>query len=320
MVDKSSLVSVIIPVYNVKPYLHQCLDSVINQTYRNLEILIIDDGSTDGCGKICDEYTKKDGRIKVFHTENRGLSAARNLGIEKAYGEYLYFLDSDDWIEPSFLDQGISAIGDADILSFGDNVGTYSGIEALVGLINGKLYGHTWLMLFRKKCFSKIRFPEGQIAEDIATSYKLLHQADLVVCAAIKGHHYRRRKGSLSNIHSMKNIFDYYYAVKERYNYCINVFTNESKDSFDRKTYINLQQSLALSIARAWAWRIENQESDSQEWEIMTRLARYKFPYSVRRNFSLRVRGGIFLAQFNHPLSFCLAHMIHILTRRVLDE
>ena len=97
------MISIIVPVYNVEPYLRKCLDSILDQTYRDLEILIIDDGSTDGSGAICDEYAGKDDRIKVFHTENNGLSAARNLGLSKAQGKFVGFVDSDDWIEPDMF-------------------------------------------------------------------------------------------------------------------------------------------------------------------------------------------------------------------------
>ena len=98
------MISVIVPVYNVEPYLRKCLDSILAQTYRNLEILVIDDGSTDGSGRICDEYAGRDERIKVFHTENHGLSCARNLGLDNANGEWIGFVDSDDWIEPDMYE------------------------------------------------------------------------------------------------------------------------------------------------------------------------------------------------------------------------
>ena len=98
------LVSVIIPVYNVSRYLPQCFDSVTSQTYRNLEIIVIDDGSTDDSGIICDQYAEKDDRIHVIHTDNRGLASARNLGLENVSGEYISFIDSDDWIEPHAID------------------------------------------------------------------------------------------------------------------------------------------------------------------------------------------------------------------------
>lgn len=97
------LISVIVPVYNVKNYLCKCVDSIINQTYNNLEIILVDDGSTDGSGAICDEYVLKDSRVKVIHKENGGVSSARNLGIAQAGGEYICFVDSDDWLELDYF-------------------------------------------------------------------------------------------------------------------------------------------------------------------------------------------------------------------------
>lgn len=98
------LVSVVVPVYNVSSYLEQCLDSVVNQTYKNLEIILVDDGSTDDSGAICDRYAEKDSRIQVIHKENGGLSSARNVGLERITGEWALFIDSDDWIELNTLE------------------------------------------------------------------------------------------------------------------------------------------------------------------------------------------------------------------------
>ena len=108
-------ITVIIPVYKVEPYLRQCLDSVVNQTYRNLEIIIIDDGSPDNCGIICDEYAAKDERITVIHKENRGLCAARNDGMDRAAGEWIAFVDSDDWCELEYYEQLITAMGEENV-------------------------------------------------------------------------------------------------------------------------------------------------------------------------------------------------------------
>lgn len=104
------LVSVIIPVYKVEWYLRKCLDSVINQTYQNLEIILVDDGSPDGCPKICDKYANKDNRIKVIHKKNGGLSDARNKGLDVATGEYITFIDSDDWVSLSYIESFVSAV------------------------------------------------------------------------------------------------------------------------------------------------------------------------------------------------------------------
>lgn len=317
------MISVIVPIYNVEPYLRKCLDSVIEQTYKDLEILLIDDGSTDRCGKIGDEYEKQDNRITVFHTENRGLSAARNLGIANANGEYLYFIDSDDWIDEDLLEKAIKKIGDADILCFSKYEGKYTGLEALCALVNEKISTSTWNKLYRATCFSTIRFPEGRIIEDIATTYKLLHKSEIVVSRNISGYHHIYRKDSIIQTHDLKNIFDYYLAVKEQYDYCISVFSLYFSDPQCNLTYeqkeelrINLLKYRAYAIARAWGWRNDNEYSDSPQWEILANEARTLFPYNVRKHFPIRIRGGVFLARFNHPLSFWLAHIIHIQTRK----
>ncbi len=106
------MISVFVPVYRVENYLEKCLDSITGQTYTDLEILLIDDGSPDRCGEICDRYADVDHRIQVFHTENHGLSSARNLGLEHAKGEYIGFVDSDDWIEPDMFARLLAAIED----------------------------------------------------------------------------------------------------------------------------------------------------------------------------------------------------------------
>lgn len=112
------LVSIIIPVYNVQDYLAECLDSIMEQTYQNIEILLINDGSTDASGKICDEYQKKDSRIKVFHRKNSGVSATRNYGIEQSKGEWLFFVDSDDWIDKRTIEFVMNHVRSKDDICF----------------------------------------------------------------------------------------------------------------------------------------------------------------------------------------------------------
>ena len=173
------MISVIVPVYNVEPYLRKCLDSIVNQTYRDLEILVIDDGSTDWCGKICDEYAGKDGRIRVFHTENRGLSCARNLGLDNARGEWIGFVDSDDWIETDMYEVLLKRAEEteADIVECGvleehpNRTGKrqeylVTGTEAVIMLIHRELSNAVWNKLWKKSCFDKIRFPEGRISRN----------------------------------------------------------------------------------------------------------------------------------------------------------
>ena len=303
----SPLVSVIIPVFNVELYLRQCLDSVINQTYKNLEILVIDDGSTDNCGKICDEY-EKDRRVKVFHTENRGLSAATNLGLDNATGDYISFIDSDDWIDVDFLKRQIESIDDADVLCISKYEGIYNGLEALSALINHQIGDVAWNKLYKKECFRKSRFPEGRVFEDVAIMYKVLHQSRVVRCKGINGYHHRKRCGSITQSKDSKVYFDYWHAYLERFKYCERFVSG--------RTRINLLQSCAEAIAAAWAWRIVYYPNNCPEWDEVSSFAKKMFPYSMRKYFPLRVQGGILMARYNKRWSFWLAHKMNLLTRK----
>ena len=191
------LISVIVPVYNTEKYLHRCVDSIINQTYQNLEIILVDDGSTDSSGCICDEYAKKDERIKVIHKENAGQGVARNIALEYASGEYVGFVDSDDWIDPRMYQTLYTyAVKDqSDIVVCGRylywddrekqpmfhlaNPVVYSGREALVRLlIYDGIDSALCDKLCKKSLFKNICFPlERYICEDVDVVYKLLERA-----------------------------------------------------------------------------------------------------------------------------------------------
>ena len=168
------MISVIIPVYNVEDCLEECINSVLAQTYTDFEIIIVDDGSTDSSGQICDSYRNVDSRVFVFHTDNNGLSEARNYGIDHSNGDYIYFIDSDDWINSNVLEIALNKIGSADVLCFGCPSAYYSGQEALVAHINGKIGPAAWNKLYKRECFSSIRFPKDRKYEDMATIYTIL--------------------------------------------------------------------------------------------------------------------------------------------------
>lgn len=199
------LVSVIIPVYNVEKYLERCVTSVRGQSYGNLEIILVDDGSPDECGIICDQFAKKDVRIRVIHKTNGGLSSARNAGMEIACGEYLFFLDSDDYISNdciSYLyellvrtDSDI-AVGDYIVtseesvaFSKRDNISvmeeSYSNVEAINQLFtstNVKMVT-AWMKLYKRELFDGIRFPEGVLHEDEATTYRVYYRSEKIVAS-----------------------------------------------------------------------------------------------------------------------------------------
>ncbi len=187
----NDLISVIIPVYRVEEYLRRCVDSVLAQTYRETEIILVDDGSPDGCPAICDSYAARDRRVCVIHQENQGLSGARNSGIEKAEGQYLAFVDSDDYLDPEFLEELYRACketdsdmsvcpweyvrGEAISKKGSGKTEVYTGRQMMEKLCepDGACFVVAWNKLYRRELFEGIRYPVGRIHEDEATTYKI---------------------------------------------------------------------------------------------------------------------------------------------------
>ena len=215
MIQQIPEISVIIPVYNVERFLRQCVDSVLTQTYTNLEIILVDDGSPDGCGRICDEYVKKDKRVKVIHKQNGGLSDARNAGMDIATGEYLLFIDSDDWIENdtiellygnmsrsnadistclyynAYLNCVVPHCTDAEILV----LNTEQAIEKC--FTNKKSTVSAWGKLYRKSIFDNLRYPYGKYCEDSFIIVDVLSKASVIVVDTAPKFYYRQRKSSI---------------------------------------------------------------------------------------------------------------------------
>lgn len=216
--DRASkwLLSIIVPVFNVEQYLSQCIESILSQHYDHFELLLIDDGSTDSSGDICESYAQQDKRIKVFHKKNEGLAATRNYGIEKARGEYLGFVDSDDWIyEDMFsnmmdvaIKQNASIVCCNFDLQFENNVvergstgvEEYAADEAIVNLFYPQYYQFfAPNKIFLKEIFSDIRFPEGKHFEDIPTIYNAFLKCNSVFFVKKSGYVYRQRQESITN-------------------------------------------------------------------------------------------------------------------------
>ena len=209
-------ISIIIPIYNVENYLVRCLESVIHQTYDNLEIILVDDGSPDQCGHICDEYKEKDDRIIVIHQKNKGLSEARNAGIEVATGSYVLFVDSDDYIEESMVEHLYNALqenfaqisccnhidvyDDGKAVIVGNNKGTVimDSKKALSEFLFGKMVDVVaWNKLYDIRLFSDIRFRPNKLFEDHFTTYLLLDKADVIVHSCEPLYYYCKRKTSI---------------------------------------------------------------------------------------------------------------------------
>ena len=208
------LLSVIVPVYNAGEDLKRCIDSILNATYENMEILLVDDGSTDSSLEICNEYAKNDKRIKVFHQENKGQSAARNLALDNMNGDYVAFVDSDDWINPNIYEFAIKKLEEtkADVMDFeckkvkqyennsNESVEKYDIKEYKEDeILERYLYAGLTLKncpfslcrkIFKTKAFGKVRFPEGRINEDIIGVYKVLTNCKFMLETKYVGYYY----------------------------------------------------------------------------------------------------------------------------------
>lgn len=240
---QTELISVIVPVYNVEPYLHRCVDSILRQTYRNLEVLLVDDGSTDSSGDICEEYARQDPRVTVLHQKNGGLSAARNAGIERARGACLAFVDSDDFIDSRMLEtlyqdlteQGADAVvcgyrlfGPQDEIlpiDFSVPVQCMSGQDAIRStLVSDEIGDFAWNKLYRKGLFQKVRYPLGRMMEDQGTTYQIFLQCKKVAYHTVQMYYYYQRPDSILHRRNLKfyeDKFDMgwqkYQALKEVY-------------------------------------------------------------------------------------------------------
>ena len=268
----NDLISVIVPVYNVKNYLEKCLDSIINQTYKNLEIILINDGSTDESLDICYMYEKKDNRIKVYNQENHGLSYTRNRGIELARGKYIGFLDSDDVISPfmyEFLYKAIneynSKISICDFVRFSDKPTfneTYESIsltkiDAIKELmIDKKIANHAVDKLYLRELFDDVKFPVGKKYEDISTIYKLFLKSEFVSYVPCNLYGYYFREGSITGCYNKSAVKDYIKAINERYenlydyNNELNLYLDMNRVNSILRCFLDIAQYKCISVLK----------------------------------------------------------------------
>lgn len=299
------LISVIIPVYKVENYLCRCVDSVLEQTYTNMEIILVDDGSPDNCPVMCDEYARQDSRVKVIHQENAGLSGARNAGIDMAQGQWLAFVDSDDYLAADFLERLYQACVDTgSSLSVcrweyvrGETIpehGTgetrvYTGREMLANLYvpDGAYFVVAWNKLYRKELFEDIRYPLGRIHEDEATTYRIYDKVKKAAYVDRSLYGYFVTPVSITRGFNPKRM-DWVTAVAERL------------DFFEQKGYTELMvpglQALADGSIDIWfGLRDQLPGSEKQQEEIRTlireglrRVKKYgKFPLRTEIGYRL---------------------------------
>lgn len=213
-------ISVIVPIYRVEKFLPQCIESVLNQTFTDFELILVDDGSPDRCPEICDETAKRDARVRVIHQANAGLSAARNAGIEVAHGAWLSFVDSDDYIAPQFYEklyqtaqrtdadcvmcsvQNVDESGkpiDSALMRVADEVKTGREVLRKIGRDDVTPYLTAWNKLYRRKLFNTLRYPAGRQNEDVFVFAELFCQVQRAACVAEPLYFYRKRIDSIMN-------------------------------------------------------------------------------------------------------------------------
>ncbi|MDY5109889.1 glycosyltransferase [Faecalicoccus pleomorphus] len=211
--------SIIVPVYQVEAHIDECITSILDQTFRDFELILVDDGSLDRCPAICDVYAQKDSRIRVIHQKNQGLSAARNTGLQAARGDYIGFVDSDDFIEASMYEKLLDNLerekadisvcgrykvwGDKKIQEQKSNVYKVMDSAQALALMNTNVLGYfdvaAWDKIYKRSCFKGIEFPEGKLCEDWFVMYKLFFNAHRIVYDSIPLYNYRQRTGSITH-------------------------------------------------------------------------------------------------------------------------
>lgn len=243
-------VSIVVPVYNVEDYLKYCVDSLINQSYKNIEIILVDDGSTDDSGRICDEYAQEDDRVRVLHIENGGLSNARNTGVNVASAEWVIFIDSDDYYDRRTVEYLVqlqkkyavdlvatSVIEVRDFQS-DDFIGLLTDIDslkldrytALKEMFYGNIVGtHPGGKLYKKEILMKFPFPKGMIYEDLAVSFEHIGACNEIAVGYINLYKYYRRPGSIVNSSYSDKFLDFYKAIELNREYVERDYPNDQE-------------------------------------------------------------------------------------------
>lgn len=295
--------SIILPIHNVEKYLAACIDSILSQTFRDFELILVNDGSTDRSPAICDDYAKKDSRIRVIHKINGGVSEARNCGLKAAKGEYIFFIDSDDFLSGETVLSEISAKthGDVDVVAFkfkewyessgtyGDCKFSFAGVgsperatdDILCQLIDrDAYYNSAWSKVIKREILvnNRIEFEQGLLGEDNDWYYKVIQHINHLVLLDRVFYIYRQRAGSITKTHSLKNLTDLLYII-DKWTSKIGAGGNASIVGNDRV--------ILHSLAKQYCHAIIMYSSMGQKTELDSQLR--KFSYLLRYSKNRRV-------------------------------
>ena len=318
---ENPLLSVIVPVYNVEDYLVECIDSIIAQSYKNLEIILVDDGSTDNSGIICDSYLSIDSRVKVIHQSNRGLSAARNSGIDISQGEYIGFVDSDDYIHPEMYNRLLMDIINNNILlsfcqfkrfkdgekversSLSNNTELFSPHDVIYESLVGEKWWEAWTKLYHRSLFSSLRFPEGRTNEDYAIMMYVYDLCDKVAINWNQLYFYRLRAGSITTSSINIRKFD-------------QVQNSQEVLSYMKECYLDCIQpaeAILLTACQGLLTKLYNGHHkgfEDQETRLFN-IIRGSFPFFISNKYISITQRALLLAASIHPFFFKVLNSIH---------
>jgi glycosyltransferase involved in cell wall biosynthesis len=298
-------ISIIVPVYNVSKYLDKCLLSILHQTFKDFELILVDDGSTDGSGEMCDVYSKMDARVKVYHQKNQGQAVARNFAMKVAKGEYFGFVDSDDWVELGMFEklyitaikqnadvvicrlQNVTENGEVkDILGY-DETMTMDKSQATSEILrDDKMQSFPVNKLYKRKIFDNVEFPSDRYFEDTATIYKVIYNSEKVVTIPYVGYNYRYNPNSTCNNKNLdymklvKREYDNALAFGERYMFCKKYIQIEDvRKLCANKAYSRMRSFIHLQVHKKFALSdIQKKQIDViMKSFVMTDLSEFSF-------------------------------------------
>ncbi|MBQ9467498.1 MAG: glycosyltransferase [Clostridia bacterium] len=307
------MISIIIPVYNVVRYIRQTLESVAAQTYADLEVILVDDGSTDGSGGICDEFAAADRRFKVFHTANRGVSAARNLGLDESHGEYVGWVDADDWTEPEMFRTLLRALNEADadisVCAYRYEYLTcskpcYGGVkdcilrgDGIVRALAGGEFGNVfWNKLFRRRCWDDVRFPVDRVFEDVAVLHETALTAKTVVFISDTLYHYRKREESSTTVLSMKSLRDRWLAYSEKYERLAPLLSDDAENALPRAK-MRTEAAYAAVRPSGWFYGIPKKDRDPALLKTTSAFLKNNFRATGEKGWSFGLRFSVFASR-----------------------
>ena len=285
----SNIISIIVPIYKVEKYLDRCINSILNQTFKDFELILVDDGSPDRCGDICEEYAKKDKRIKVIHKENGGLSDARNAGLDIAKGEFVGFVDSDDFIHKDMymilydtLVKSKSDISQCKFKYFSKenelnkniiNDGKYkiyNNIDAIEEIMDNKnLNANVWNKLYKRELFREIRFPKGKIHEDEFVTYKVFYRAKTISYVNKELYYYFSNDTGIMKNLNINSKFDWIEAIEERNEFLLSIKEKNLFNKSNSYLFFNLIK-LRYNIKKS-----EELKNKSQMYNLVNEKIKY---------------------------------------------